>query len=98
MRSYREKNTGIILNFFRVLTLIGVVGSVIEGDLPKWFLLALPAIYFLPEILLFLWWVITLPITLVLMVFGLGLYSPLFLTSWIIDKVKGKHKNPKDQT
>ena len=86
MRNYRSKNVRIILNIFRVITLIGIIGSVIEGDISKWFLLALPAFYFLPEILLILWWVVTLPFTLLLMVFGVSLYSPLFLVSWISDK------------
>ena len=92
MRSYHEKNTSILLNFFRVFTLIGVIGGVIEGDIPRWLLLALPAIYFLPEILLLLWWIVTLPVTLILMLFGISLYSPLFLVSWISDKFKKNHE------
>ena len=92
MRSYREKNTSIMLIFFRGITVIAVVGSIIEGDLSPKFLLALPAVYFFPEILLLLWWVVTLPFTLILMLFGVGIYSPLFFISWITDKLKRNHK------
>lgn len=86
MRNYREKNISVMLNFFRIATLIGVIGGIIEGYIPIWFLLSLPAIYFLPEILFLLWWVVTLPFILLLMLFGVSLYSPLFLVSWISDK------------
>lgn len=81
-----------MMNFLRIFTLVGIVGSVINGDLSRWFLLALPAIYFLPEILLLLWWVVTLPVVLILTFFGVSLYSPLFLVSWITDKFKKTHK------
>lgn len=95
MREYRSKNVRRMLNILRVIVIGAVILGVVEKSVPIWVLLAAPIIYFIPEILLFIWWGGSFIATGIVIGISFVFFSPLFLISWVVSKYDDHKRNKK---